>query len=146
MKLSYGYSSIDRDDTGLLYRSDFEGQLLWTEEEIDSAFSAAATAAVNEKEEEEAKEVVDDIAGELSSFMFELTLPTEQLTDPSLPPRLHSVDYKELLLNLCFDADEEKGWAKALSVIHGEPLWKRWVEDESLAVQFKNKLVLRDTT
>ena len=131
MELSYRYSSFDRDDTGLLYRSDFEDKLLWTAEEIDGAFES--------EEEGIGEEDDDDIAAELSAFLFDLTMSTEELVRDSLPSRLHSVDYKELLLNLCIDADEERGWAKALSVIHGEPLWHPWVEDKSLSVQFKNK-------
>ena len=129
MELSYRYSSFDRDDTGLLYRSDFEDKLLWTAEEIDGAFES--------EEEGIGEEDDDDIAAELSAFLFDLTMSTEELVRDSLPSRLH--DYKELLLNLCIDADEERGWAKALSVIHGEPLWHPWVEDKSLSVQFKNK-------
>ena len=132
MELSYRYSSFDRDDTGLLYRSDFEDKLLWTAEEIDGAFESEEEGMGEEDDD-------DNIAAELSAFLFDLTMSTEELVRDSLPSRLHSVDYKELLLNLSFDANVERGWAKALSVIHGEPLWHPWVEDKSLSVEFKNK-------
>ena len=86
-------------------------------------------------------EIDDDIAADLSAFLFDLTLSTNQMTDANLQRRFHCVFYKDLLLNLSFDEDEEKGWAKALTVIHGQPLWTDWVQDDSLRVQFKNKWV-----
>ena len=86
-------------------------------------------------------ELDDLIAADLSAFLFDLTLSTNQMTEANLQRRFHCVFYKDLLLNLSFDEDEEKGWAKALTVIHGQPLWTDWVQDDSLRVQFKNKLV-----
>ena len=152
VKTSYRLASYDRDRTGVLYRNDFEDEVLWTEEEIDDVFYAWKVAeeearkrqgeevgSVEEKQAEEDEDDDDNIAAELSAFAFDLTLSTRQLADARLPRRLHRVDIKEFLLNLSFDADEERGWAKALTVVHGEPLWPGWLKDDGLRVKHKSR-------